>query len=171
METITTAKSFAQTNCAVYSTALNDKNHAVLNPLNKMTKLKNKTKPDTARFYTIQNGAVEENIAFIDEESEQFNYLSDNEYVKEVILVLTGSEQAKYLENLFSELKDRLHTVIYEQNSSFDLLLSDESICVLKTDSITSAVTESYRIARDGQTIFFPNTHPDFDFFSHINFS
>ena len=173
METITAANSFAQIDCTVYSTVTDDnltKTSAILNPLSNMSKLKNNTKSETVRFYKIHNGTIEENFVFIDEENDYLSYIEIDKS-KDIILVLFGNEDYETLLNLFTKLHNRIHTIIYIENNSLQKSLPEDITCLLKTDSMNQAISESYRIARDGQTILLPNTSPDFDFFSHVNFS
>jgi hypothetical protein len=173
METFTAANSLAQIDYTVYST-LTDTNFTktsdVLNPLSNMSKLKNNAKPETLRLYKVHNDTIEENFVFIDEENDYLSYIEIDKN-KNIILVLSGDEDYDTLLNIFTLLHNRIHTIIYIENNSLQKSLPEDIACLLKTDSMSCAISESYRIARSGQTILLPNTSPDFDFFSHVNFS
>ncbi len=173
METTPMACAFAHIDCTRYTDELdNDSATHTAKTLNRkpnMLKQKNK-RLQTAKFYTKLNETLHENFAYIDEDNSQLRYI-DADCGKNIILVLFDNVSDSDLQNIFTRLQNRIHTVIYYQGLQIHKFLPTNRTCIIKTNSIQHAVTEAYRIAHEGQTIVLPKTEVDFDLFAHIYFS
>lgn len=176
METTMMANSLAFINFTAHSIEIDDHINkpttSTINHKEDMSKQERKQLFQTARFYTVRNKAIQENFAYIDGEPTQYTYVeNDCGTNKDIILVLFGNEKESDLKNLFTKFQSRLHTVIYNQNNFPHKNFIENISYSLKTESMKQAVSEAYRIAGEGQTILFPCTDADFDFFEHIYFS
>ncbi len=174
METSPAANPFAHIDCISYSTGLsnNTAGHTTTrNRKPKMAEQKNIQLLQTAKFYTVLNETLHENFVFIDEDNAELSLIDNDIPVsKNIILVLFDNLLDKDLYSLFRKFQSRLHTIIYYNDIPLPEFLLKNNTCVIKTNSVQHSVTEAYRIARDGQTILFPRTDADFDFFAHIFF-
>ena len=126
---------------------------------------------DTTRFYTMENEVIEENYSILNEQRDVFYAPKYKNTNKDLIIVLSGQEQESELYYIFNNFIDRINTVISAGNHKvFSSIRSFVSEFISET-SFESAVNKSYKLLKNGQTIVFPCTNNDFDFFSYINFS
>jgi len=124
---------------------------------------------NTARFYKMNEGIIEESFAFLDNQPVDTYYLSNRTTKnKDIVLVLSGKESDQEIDYLSDTLKTRLHTIIYSNNITVNQTLKSNASQIIETGSFRQSVNESYRIVENGQTILFPRTNSVFDFFSFI---
>jgi len=153
---------------------------ALMQPLrkkvtNKQINNKNSGYPDnaTARYYEMDNGVIHESFLKLEDDTCGTKMLSgkNEKPSKDLIVVISDDLKIDELSAFYKNFKNRLKFVIhYGNNTSIGLNFKALSP-FMSVNSLKKAVSKSYKLAQNGQTIFFPRTVGDFDFFRHIDFA
>jgi len=124
-----------------------------------------------ARFYSMSNNMIEENIFnFTKADINPAEIILQTTRLADIIIVLTGKETGVELNYLFQQFKNRIYAIIHPKKFNLEVDYPKRVEQIIETPTFKQAVNEAYRIIKNQQTIFFLKTDSFFDFFSYISY-
>ncbi|MBN1251545.1 MAG: hypothetical protein JXR51_03695 [Bacteroidales bacterium] len=127
----------------------------------------------SSKIFEMNDGAIYENILMIDEEHTTDNFLNFNNLSDKSLIIIINDQFNDYeLFELEKKLDKKLHTIVYIGNNKQKIATIFKRITKrICTSSISKAISKSYRIVKNGQSIVLPKIDMNFDFFSHVDFA
>lgn len=126
----------------------------------------------TARSYEMSDGIIHESFSTLEDSDNSAEILADTDMnpANDIIIVLTDDVKCDELTDLYNKFKNRLKLIIHYGSNNEVKQIFEHFSQIISVNSLKKAVNKSYLLVQNGQTILFPRTEKNFDFFRHVDF-